>query len=373
MKVYCAWCEREGRPAFIGEKAPFDDTGVTHGICADHERRLLMGLPIPPTATLLVVVHRDHPELYRQLLRLAAAIPGLHVILDRRRGERRWLHRVPVVERRRGERRRPAESVPELGFTLVPLRPDRRPAAGGAPACAWCLAETGGVPAAPFAEAYTMCLVHRLREAMRGAPVVHAARMAGPRFLVIVRASEPAVFARLSTAFSGDERVQVLLDRRRGERRRRQPFHGPERRRGDRRHVPDFWQSLEHHAAVLVPAVHAAVATDPAQAPHRFEEFVQRVEGLGAGLRALGHDAERCVQTLARSAEVRQRLAADLERLRGEAAALAERAARLRARREDLVRDLHDAFEAIEAAAARWLERAAGRAATASPPRRRAT
>ncbi len=98
MKVYCAWCEREGRPAFIGEKAPFDDTSVTHGICADHERRLLMGLPIPPTATLLVVVHRDHPELYRQLLRLAAAIPGLHVILDRRRGERRWLHRVPVVE-----------------------------------------------------------------------------------------------------------------------------------------------------------------------------------------------------------------------------------------------------------------------------------
>lgn len=369
MKVYCAWCEREGRPAFIGEKAPFEDTTVTHGICADHERRLLMGLPIPPSATLLVVVHRDHPELYRQLLRLAAVIPGLHVILDRRRGERRWLHRVPVVERRRGERRRPAESVPELGFTLVRLRPDRRPAAGAAPACAWCLAETGGVPAAPFAEAYTMCLVHRLREAMRGAPALHAARTAGPRFLVIVRATEPAVFARLVAAFDGDERVQVLLDRRRGERRRQQAYPGPERRRGERRHVPDFWQNLAHHAAVLVPAVHAAVS-DPGGAAHRFEEFVQRVEGLGAGLRVLGRDAQRCADTLARSGEVRQRLAADLERLRGEAAALAERAARLRAQREDLVRDLHRAFEAIEEAAARWLERAAGRVSTAWPDRR---
>jgi Xaa-Pro aminopeptidase len=120
---------------------------------------------------------------------------------------------------------------------------------------------------------------------------------------------------------------------------------------------------------VLVPAVPAAVS-EPASAAHRFEEFVQRVEGLGAGLRALGRDAERCAETLARSGEVRQRLAADLERLRGEAAALAERTVRLRAQREDLVRDLYRAFAAIADAAARWLERAAGRASTASPDRR---
>jgi hypothetical protein len=358
MKVYCAWCDREGRPAFIGEKAPFDDASVTHGICAEHERRLLMGLPIPPTATLLVVVRRDYPELYRQLLRLAVVIPGLHVILDRRRGERRWLHRTPAVERRRGERRRPAESLPELGFTLVPLHPERRPAAtGAAAACAWCVAETGAAPAVPHTEAYTICLVHRLREAMRTAPALHLARPAGARFLVIVRASEPAVFARLGAAFAADDRVRVLLDRRRGERRRRQEPHGPERRRGERRHVPDFWQNLEHHAAVLVPAVQPVAAGDAGAAPHRFEQFVQRVEGLGGGLRTLGRDAERFADTVARSAEVRQRLNADAERLRAEAAALAERTVRLRAQRESLTGDLRRLFHDIEAAAARLLER----------------
>lgn len=359
MKVYCAWCERDGRPAFIGEKAPFEDASVTHGICTDHERRVLMGLPIPPGTALLVVVHRDHPELYRPLLRLAAFVPGLHVILDRRRGERRWLHRPPLLERRRGERRRPVDSVPDLGFTLVPLRPDRRPAAAGAaPACAWCLAETGGVPAVPFTEAYTVCLVHRLREAMRGAPALHAAGPAGPKFLVIVRATEPAVFARLSAAFAGDERVQVLLDRRRGERRRGPAPHPTDRRRTERRHAPDFWQNLQHHAAVLVPvSAPSAAVREPAGTPQRFEDFVQRVEGLGQGLRALGRDAERCAQTLARSAEVRRRLAADLERLRAEVAALAERTARLRVEREHLCRDLGRAFAELERAARRWLER----------------
>jgi hypothetical protein len=358
MKVYCAWCDREGRPAFIGEKAPFDDGSVTHGICAEHERRLLMTLPVPPTATLLVVVRRDQPELYRPLLRLAAVIPGLHVILDRRRGERRWLHRTPTVERRRGERRRPVDADPELGFTLVPLHPERRPApAGAAAACAWCLAETGAVPAVPHAEAYTICLVHRLREAMRAAPALSPPRPGGPRFLVIVRASEPAVFARLSAAFAADDRVRVLVDRRRGERRRHQVPHGPERRRGERRHAPDFWQNLAHHAAVLVPAGPPAPPTDLGAAADRFGAFVQRVEGLGDGLRALGRDVERCEEVLARSAEVRQHLGADIERLRAETAALAERTARLRAARAGLTEDLRRVFQDIEAAAARLLER----------------
>lgn len=40
MTVVCAWCQQQGRPAVIGEKAPRDG-GVTHGICDDHAILLL--------------------------------------------------------------------------------------------------------------------------------------------------------------------------------------------------------------------------------------------------------------------------------------------------------------------------------------------
>ncbi len=36
MKVVCAWCEKEGKPALIGERAPFFDRRATHGICPFH-------------------------------------------------------------------------------------------------------------------------------------------------------------------------------------------------------------------------------------------------------------------------------------------------------------------------------------------------
>jgi hypothetical protein len=40
MKVVCAYCASEGKPALMGEREPLDDPRVTHGICAAHQRRL---------------------------------------------------------------------------------------------------------------------------------------------------------------------------------------------------------------------------------------------------------------------------------------------------------------------------------------------
>jgi len=37
MRVVCAWCERDGRPAFLREQAPLEDTATTYGICHRHE------------------------------------------------------------------------------------------------------------------------------------------------------------------------------------------------------------------------------------------------------------------------------------------------------------------------------------------------
>ncbi|MDR4478522.1 MAG: hypothetical protein R3B37_02065 [Nitrospira sp.] len=36
MKVLCAWCVRDGRPAYLREKLPLDDPSETHGLCGDH-------------------------------------------------------------------------------------------------------------------------------------------------------------------------------------------------------------------------------------------------------------------------------------------------------------------------------------------------
>lgn len=32
MKLLCAWCEKEGKPAFIAELEPKDDPAPTHGM-----------------------------------------------------------------------------------------------------------------------------------------------------------------------------------------------------------------------------------------------------------------------------------------------------------------------------------------------------
>lgn len=36
MKVICAWCEKEGKPALTGDQAPVEDEPVSHGICPFH-------------------------------------------------------------------------------------------------------------------------------------------------------------------------------------------------------------------------------------------------------------------------------------------------------------------------------------------------
>jgi hypothetical protein len=42
MMVVCAWCEQEGGPALLRERAPCDQSPPSHGICDVHEQMLLM-------------------------------------------------------------------------------------------------------------------------------------------------------------------------------------------------------------------------------------------------------------------------------------------------------------------------------------------
>lgn len=91
---------------------------------------------VPPGARYLLVVSRTAGPRLAQLRDWFRADPAVHVILDRRRGDRRRAPRPVAVERRRGERRRPADFWQDIRFhpvVLVPLPRRERgtPAAAG--------------------------------------------------------------------------------------------------------------------------------------------------------------------------------------------------------------------------------------------------
>jgi len=125
MKAWCAWCQEEGKPGFLGERPPLDDPSDTHGICDHHRIELLAALPQRPVTAprpvrrMLLILDRDAIDLYRYLTRSFAGLKGVEVILDRRRrGSREdsTPAEAPVPDRRvhHGERH-------PVGYTIVRL------------------------------------------------------------------------------------------------------------------------------------------------------------------------------------------------------------------------------------------------------------
>src|SRR5438093_677350 len=110
--VMCAWCEQEGRPAGLGERAPLDDQSKTHGICRRHAIELLNRLPSRsfPGVRLLLVVSPAQAALYEFLARELAGVSGVRVLMERRPSARapeprsrpaspteRWVSPCPAV------------------------------------------------------------------------------------------------------------------------------------------------------------------------------------------------------------------------------------------------------------------------------------
>lgn len=72
------------------------------------------------------------------------------------------------------------------------------------------------------------------------------------RYFVIAARNRSDLHAYLKRQFSPDDNMQVLLDRRREERRHRQEAREPERRRGDRRSRPDKDDWLHYYGLLIV-------------------------------------------------------------------------------------------------------------------------
>ena len=71
------------------------------------------------------------------------------------------------------------------------------------------------------------------------------------RYLLIVVANQPDLCRYLTDNLTGDAKVEVILDRRRGERRQRIETHEPERRRA-RRRQPSPQRDLSSRSVVII-------------------------------------------------------------------------------------------------------------------------
>jgi hypothetical protein len=70
-----------------------------------------------------------------------------------------------------------------------------------------------------------------------------------PRWVIVVQVTRPEVYTRLRRVFEGAPWVQVVVDRRRGERRRRDDLPEAERRLGGRRREDDSARVPEYRLA----------------------------------------------------------------------------------------------------------------------------
>src|ERR1700741_255019 len=71
MLVFCAWCRHEQKVGYLGMREPLENPVGTHGVCREHQQRLLESFPSRsfPGVELLIVVRRNGTTLYESLER----------------------------------------------------------------------------------------------------------------------------------------------------------------------------------------------------------------------------------------------------------------------------------------------------------------
>jgi len=128
--------------------------------------------------------------------------------------------------------------------------------------CAWCQAEGSPAdlgerePLEDPVETHGLCQRHltQLLGAARSRP------SAGPRLLIVVKRSDQGLSEYLTRAMVGVEGVQVMVDRRHGERRREVRSTPGERRQADRRQSRGVVYSMGCAFVRFPPAYGAASA-----------------------------------------------------------------------------------------------------------------
>lgn len=155
----------------------------------------------------------------------------------------------------------------------------------------------------------------RFGEAKAASSLGGDGREGGPRYLAVVARDRPDLVSRVHRLFPADQKVEAILDRRQGERRRGTAAPVADRRRADRRRPPGPDGDVSVNKVVIAAAVAPAI-------PRRLSQWL--AEGRDA-LGGLG-------QVLAAAADA----ARELDELRRENAALRSENAALRARHAEM-------------------------------------
>jgi hypothetical protein len=140
---------------------------------------------------------------------------------------------------------------------------------------------------------------------------------AGVRYLFIVARRNPDILARVQERLHGDPRIDVLADRRYGERRRSMATHAQERRSGDRRRPTNVWNDLTIYPT-LVAQRHvdsyadlerkaAAAVADNELLREYVADLERRIDGLLSGEEQQRAENARLREEVA---ELQRRLAA---------------------------------------------------------------
>ncbi len=101
------------------------------------------------------------------------------------------------------------------------------------------------------------------------------------RYLVVAARNRHDLYDYLRRQFSEDGKVEVLLDRRRADRRRRPELHEPERRRSDRRSGPGKDDRLYYYGLLIVRQLPDAQLRPPAWVSRVTEESVGLISQRG--------------------------------------------------------------------------------------------
>src|SRR5215467_4514575 len=123
MRVVCALCEQEGKPSYLGDREPYDNSATTHALCPRHTGQAIEVLASSsfPDAEMLIVVRPNDTDLYEYLLQRFAGVSGVKVILERRQASSRSGGHV------RNERRIRQGTASALGYIVVRFK--RKPSA----------------------------------------------------------------------------------------------------------------------------------------------------------------------------------------------------------------------------------------------------
>lgn len=91
MKIVCAWCERDGKAGYLGDREPLESFATTHGICPAHREQVLEDLPARSYPEVEMVVGK---HLVRRLLKAALSafiiVLGFIVCACARPPEKQW-------------------------------------------------------------------------------------------------------------------------------------------------------------------------------------------------------------------------------------------------------------------------------------------